>query len=221
MQLENTLSTRPAANWSWPVFLALLGFLLLNNYLALKFLYSDETYYRSFGEQLAYDRIENLLEIRDRYVWVSYTLISLTLIIKVLFVAISINVGTLAKRIRISFGEILELVICAEMVFVFAALIKTLWLSNVSIGHTLQYVQYFYPLSLGNLFDQESISSWFIYPLQLINVFELIYWFVLAWLLSSSLGMSLRKSLSVLAGSYGVALLIWIVVVIFLSLSLS
>jgi hypothetical protein len=193
----------------------------MNNYFTLELLYTDETYYRSYGEQLAYDRIERLLNIRDRFIWLSYLLLPLTLIIKCLFVATALNIGTLMARFRTSFRDLLHIAFLAEFVFVAAALFKTFYLSRVAAAPTLQDVQYFYPLSLTNFFAAGEVNKWLIYPMQLINVFELVYWFVLVRLVAKYLQVTARRSFDLVANSYGLALLIWACVVVFLSLSFS
>lgn len=60
---------------------------------------------------------------------------------------------------------------------------KTVWLFFNSEGVGLEYIQYFYPLSAINLVDYNTIAAWSIYAIQILNLFELLYWFVLAFLL--------------------------------------
>jgi hypothetical protein len=67
----------------------------------------------------------------------------------------------------------------------------------------------------------EGILTWFIYPFQVINLFEFAYWFILASLISKELKTTTSKGFSIVASSYGVALLIWVVGVMFFTLNMS
>lgn len=59
-------------------------------------------------------------------------------------------------------------------------------------------------------------------PFQVLNLFELAYWFILAYLLGKELGDDDKdKSLSIVLSSYGTSLLIWVVGVVFLNLYMS
>lgn len=82
-------------------------------------------------------------------------------------------------------------------------------------------MQYFYPLSALNIIGYEGLQSWFIYPFQLINLFELAYWVILAYLIGKEFNENTDKGLSIVASSYGVSLLIWVVGMMFFTLNMS
>jgi hypothetical protein len=69
------------------------------------------------------------------------------------------------------------------------------------------------------LFDVKSLAIWQIYPLQLLNVFEMVYWGLLAYWLKRLLNITLTKSMEMVIASYGTGLLLWVVFVTFLSLN--
>ncbi|MFN7839937.1 MAG: hypothetical protein ACK5QG_18395, partial [Bacteroidota bacterium] len=62
---------------------------------------------------------------------------------------------------------------------------------------------------------------WLVYPIQLLNVFELLYWIALAWQLQEVLEKPFAESLGFVAKTYGVGLAVWVVVVMFLTVSIS
>ena len=78
------------------------------------------------------------------------------------------------------------------------------------------------------LFNAKSIDPLFVYPLSLLNVFELGYFLVLAWLLvgvineaSEERPVKFGQSLKLVTALYGSGLLLWVLVVMFITLNLS
>ena len=87
--------------------------------------------------------------------------------------------------------------------------------------YDLNDLQAFYPLSLLNLFETQELDKWLIYPLQLVNLFELVYWLVLAYGVSQVIEMPMQRAFGIVAASYGSGLLVWVVFIMFLTISLS
>ena len=78
------------------------------------------------------------------------------------------------------------------------------------------------------LLNSDVVDPIFIYPLSLLNVFELLYFVVLAWLLVGVINeanqerpVNFGKSLKLVTASYGSGLLLWVVFVMFISLNLT
>ena len=63
----------------------------------------------------------------------------------------------------------------AEFVFILPELLKIGWFLFIRTDPTLREVQAFYPFSLMNFFDYNSIDKRFAYPLRAISVFEILY----------------------------------------------
>ena len=70
----------------------------------------------------------------------------------------------------------------------------------------MEDLQYFYPLYALSIIGYEGLQPWFVYPFQVLNLFELAYWFILAYLLGKELESTTDKGLSIVASSYGVGL---------------
>ena len=56
---------------------------------------------------------------------------------------------------------------------------------------------------------------------RVINIFEVTYWFILAYLIGKEINDTTEKALSIVASSYGVGLLIWVASVMFFTLNIS
>src|SRR5690606_2346412 len=110
-----------------------------------------------------------------------------------------------------------NIVLKAEFVFLLVGIIKIVWFYFFQINYTLESVQHFYPLSMLNVIGYENVKSWYIYPLQILNVFEIVYWVILALLIDTELNTSNIKNIGIkiVASSYGPALFLWVVGVMF------
>jgi ABC-type transport system involved in cytochrome bd biosynthesis fused ATPase/permease subunit len=77
------------------------------------------------------------------------------------------------------------------------------------------------PLSLLNIFDYTTLNKILIYPFQLLNVFEIIYWIALAYGISKLINNNFDKAFKIVLSSYIPALIVWVVFVMFLTITLN
>ena len=68
-----------------------------------------------------------------------------------------------------------------------------------------------YPLSLASLFDVCRLDMWMVPTLSYVNVFEIVYMALLAYLLSKSVKQKYKESLKMVLYTYGVLLLLIVV----------
>ena len=169
--------------------------------------------------------VQNYIESQKKWWWVSYVTTPVLIGIKVLLVAFCLNfVKIISEKLEnVKFRDILFVVLIAEFVFVIAGFYKFFNFYLVETDYTLETLQTYYPLSLINFKEAISTEKWLAYPLQLANVFELMYWGVLAWGIwqLADKKISYQRSLGYVALTYGIGLLFWVGVVCFLILSVS
>lgn len=206
------------------VFHLIIGLILLQ-YLILifteLFLIDDNLYYSFWAEKFSSDKINQLLEDKKRWSWVSYFAIPLLTFIKCFSITICLLVGAFVLNIEKRFEDFFRVVVLAEFVALLPSLSKLTWFGLIQVNFTLNDLVYFFPLSMLNFFSIESLENWGIYPLQIINAFEVLYWLVLASLLKRHLNRSLTSSLAFVSKTYGVGLFIWVILVMFLMISIS
>jgi hypothetical protein len=95
-------------------------------------------------------------------------------------IAFVIWIGCFMFGYRVTYAQCWGVVIAAEFVFVIPELLKILWFFLIETDPTYQDIRSFYPLSLMNFVsDYENLDKRYAYPLKALNVFEIIYWFVL------------------------------------------
>ncbi|OEK09100.1 hypothetical protein A8C32_14550 [Flavivirga aquatica] len=175
----------------------------------------------SLSYQLTEEQIFDFLNLRKQIGWLSLVIIPLMLLLKVSLISAVINIVFVFLDKDIKYKKILNIVLKAEFIFLLAILIKTVWFYVFNQDYDLNDLQYFYPLSVLNIVGYNNIQVWFIYPLQILNLFELSYWFILAYMLGKELEVNTNKSFAIVASSYGVGLVIWVGIVMFFTLNMS
>ncbi|QNK78310.1 hypothetical protein H7F37_04275 [Winogradskyella sp. PAMC22761] len=175
----------------------------------------------SFAEQLTNEQMNEVLNSKKKWEWISYILIPLFLLIKTSIIAAILDIGCFFFNKKIKYKKLFNIVVKAEFVFLLVIVFKTAWFYFFETDYNLEDLQYFYPLSALNIVGYDGLQPWFIYPFQVLNLFELAYWFILAYLIGKELNENTDKGFSIVASSYGVSLLIWVVGMMFFTLNMS
>jgi len=182
-------------------------------------LYND--LYYDFFNQLAYERVSEIIESGKKWKWLSYSLIPFFLLIKLFSVGICLSVGGLIVGVENGFKKFFTVAVYAEFIFLIPVVSKIIWFLFFDNDYTLKDLQYFSPLSAFSFLNPKEIEPWLVYPIQLLNLFELLYWLALAYQLKDVLGKSFKASLGFVAATYGVGLFIWVVLITFLIVTIS
>lgn len=213
-----------------PIYPGVLFVLLCTLYVALSLItndliLTDAVYYRSLGEQLTTERIRDVLALQERYVWIGYALTPLVLTIKMGYTALCLAIGAiLAGYERLTFIRTFKAALAAEGIFVIALVVRVVWGLWVLDVQTVEDFSTFAPLSVLTFFNADSLPQWAVYPLQLLNVFELLYCLglgaMLSWLHAGHF--EHVDDLSLLAlGAYGAGLLLWLTAATFFLLQIT
>ncbi len=169
--------------------------------------------------------VQDYMDSQKKWWWISYTVTPVLIRIKVLLVAFCLNfIKIISEKLeQVKFRDLLTIVLMAEFVFVIAGFYKFFNFYLVDTDYTLETLQTCYPLSLINFKEAISTEKWLAYPLQLCNLFEMMYWGFLAWGIwqLADKKISYQRSLGYVALTYGIGLLFWVGVVCFLILSVS
>ena len=184
------------------------------------FVISDELISEYFSNSISTDQLIKILELNQKWQWLGYVLLPVILLLKIAVISSVLYMGTFFFEKKIAYKRLFTIVTKAEFIFVLVALVKLLWFVFQD-DYTLQDVQSFYPLSALSVVGYQELQPWFVYPFQTLNLFELAYWIILAWLLSKEIKSTTDKALKIVASSYGSALLIWVVAVMFFTLNVS
>ena len=94
-------------------------------------------------------------------------------------IAFVIWIGCFMFGYRVTYSQCWGVVIAAEFIFLIPEILKILWFMVVDTDPTYNDISGFYPLSLIHFVDFESLDKRWAYPLRALNVFEIVYWFLL------------------------------------------
>lgn len=88
-------------------------------------------------------------------------------------------VGCFLFGYRITFSQCWSVVMVAEFVFIIPELLKIGWFFFLNTDPNLLEIRAFYPFSLMNFFDYQDVRNQYAYPLKALNLFEVVYIYVL------------------------------------------
>jgi hypothetical protein len=204
----------------------LFVFIILGNLILIwlsKSVLIDETvFYNAYSEQLTYDRARQLFEGFKNFSWVTYVISPVILLIKYSLVSLVLYTGIIFNSLqyKVSLGSVFKIVIASDIVFLLAGLTKFFWFYFFAGNYNLNDLSFFYPLSLINIFEADEIEKIWIYPLQTVNVFHLLYLLLLSYGLNNVSEIVKSDSDKIVLFAYLPGLLLWVTFVMFLSIDI-
>ena len=209
-------------------FFILVLFLLIIGFVGSIILDNEAKLIQYLNENYTTSQVNMYFETKQKWQWFSYSIIPIFLLIKISIIASILYIGTFFySKAKVTFKQLFNAVVKAEFVFLGVGVLKIVWFYFFQTSYTLEDLQYFYPLSALNIVGYKGLESWFIYPLQVLNLFELAYWLLLAYFIGKlaftekDKGKPMDLGFKIVASSYGSALLLWVVVVMFFTLNYS
>ncbi len=205
------------------LFIIVIACYFLIFWLSQNVLLNDIVFYNSYSEQLSYERSLKLFQEINRLSWINYVFLPIMLILKCTLVSTVLYTGIFFCDISkdISFSTVFRIVTASEIIFVLAGITKFLWFFLFAGNYDLNDMSFFYPLSLINLFDQSEVREFWVFPLQSVNVFQILYILLLSLGLNKAGAIEKEKSEKVVIRSYMPALLFWVVLIMFISIDSS
>ncbi len=204
---------------NWPAFGIVAGLYLFLLFCGKVLLVSDELYFTSFAGQMSDGQIRHFIELNQQWDWVAYVLLPVLLLGKVSVIAALLATGYYVFTEQWRYRPFLRAAIFAELIFLLPGILKIVWFSQLHPHYELRDLSAFCPLSLASLVDLYQVEAWLRYPLQLLNGFELLYWVVLALLVSQLVAWPWTRAVRLVALTYGPALLVWVLFIMFLTVS--
>ncbi len=207
--------------FKWWILSIIYALLFISMTLAVNHLiFTDAYYYSILGRQLDEERIAQIIEINKKYQWIGYIIMPVILLLKWLILAGVIYIGLFLFNQDIAYQNCFKIVLIADYAMILAAIAKFAWFIFFK-PQTIEDIQYFYPLSITQLFNSSQIPKFLVYPLQQFNVFEVLYWLLIAEGIQTFSKKNFWYSVKIVSVSYGAAMFFWCVVIVFLQLQFS
>ena len=210
-------------NYITLVFLSVIYAFLYSRIFEINNLIAD-----SLIKYLNESKVQEITSELNFYSNLSYFFVPVILLFKSILMSSVLYIGTFFySKVKVTFKQLWHITVKAEFIFLLVGVAKIIWFYFFETNYTLEDLQYFYPLSALNIVGYKGLDAWFIYPLQVLNLFELAYWLLLAYFIGKlaftekDKGKPMDLGFKIVASSYGSALLLWVVVVMFFTLNYS
>ena len=125
-------------------------------------------------------------------------------------IAFVVWVGCFLFGYRVTYSQCWGIAVGAEFVFLIPEILKIIWFLAVKTDPTYNEVRSFYPLSLMQFFDYDTLDKKWAYPLKALNVFEGIYWYALATGICYYTRKNKTVGWYVIASSYTLIFFLWL-----------
>lgn len=188
-------------------------------YIQQQYVLTEQVYYNTLGEQLTIERIDAFLQTQQRWAWLGYVIIPLTVGLQALLISICLGTGAILLDYRVRFGALFGMVVKALAVFAVGRVLFMLvaLFTEVRNLDDLLRADVF---SLLGWIGKDGIPDWLLYPLSVVNVFEVLFWLLLAGGMGYLLQRRWTNLIGFVAATYGIGLLLWMLFIVFLQLNL-
>lgn len=167
-------------------------------------------YFIDFGQD------ESTLEInfffkKIKLFYITYLINILAPATKTLLLSMILSIGGFFNNVKLSFKKYWLTSILGDFVFILSSIVEIIWF-YFKDGYSSNEVQAFYPLSVLNFFNYEQLDLWAIFLLQQLNLFQLLNWVVIIFLLNKELNkkMEPKVGLKIVYSSYVPSWILWI-----------
>jgi len=204
---------------NWYYYFVLCGVYALFTLAMNHFLLTESLYYASLSEQYTTDQIRKLLDFRDSWKYVGYFFIPIIIIIRVLYSSFCLFIGDLFQETHWGFKKLFNVSLKADVAFSFSIIANFYYYAfsgNYQKVDDLS-VNYF---SLLKLTREENIPTWLVFAFNSLNIFELVYIFLLILFVHSMFKISYLKSSVFVLITYGIGNYLYIVAITFFYLNL-
>lgn len=201
---------------NWFVFSGICAVYLFSSYYLQQHVLTESVYYNSLSAMDEHE-IEEIFHSKESAGILGYFMVPVTTTVKMLFTSFCLYTGLLVMGNTTPFRKIFKIALFAEIAFVLATLVRLILLAFFMDVNNFNDISSFAPLSLYSLIG--SAPAYLAYPLQTINVFEVLYVFLLAAGLQYFLKFEFKKMLLLVLASYGLGLLAWMIFVGFLNVN--
>ena len=202
---------------SWWLFACICLLSLFSTYYIQANILTDEVYYNSLADRFTADRIASVIDTQQRIRILSYLVVPAGLLLRITLACFCIYTGLQFTSYALPFRTVFKIALFAETAFVVYTLLRLFLMSFFYEINTFNELQSFAPLSVFSLLNAATVPKSLQYPLQILNLFELLYCLLLAAGLRFFLKQPFSKMIWLVLASYGLGLLCWMLCMVFLN----
>lgn len=200
---------------SLSIFIGLLIIQLSVSFYSQTFILTDDVYRLIVGAQMSDRQFADYLQFAQKWQWLSYLFIPLAILMRISFTWVCLKAGSFIAE-QFEDTSFWSLSVRAEIVFTASAIAGLLYTEFFLDLDTLEQLSV-NPFSMQALLSSIA-PTWSSYLLNTLNIFELCYILLLAYLIAKDSKKKFFPSLKFVASSYLPGLVIWILLVSYLSI---
>jgi hypothetical protein len=219
---QNQLFTKYFQLNTWLVFLIVYGIYAVSLVIELNYLFTDEFYFNALsGSDKSASDIISFIKADRAQDWINYPFAILIILVPTIGATIAIYLGSVTSSDKACLKDIFKISLKSQIVFAISylagILLKLLGIVQISPANINDRFGY---QSLLMFFNTSRLPRWSIFPLQSINISELLFMLVLAVGFAAIAKYAYPKALGRVALYYGLGLLFWIIAVAFIQIVL-
>jgi hypothetical protein len=196
-QFASDIILLPANVKNWRLFVILLTLNLIISWIFQEYVMTKEVYHSILSERLEDYRIDQQIELVNRFEILGYFLLPIALWLKFSFVALLLQLPLMLKFIEIPFSKIYRAVMVASVSSVLMSAVRLGQLILTPVSQINESVLKITPLSLGSIIDAARYPDSAITILSAFNLFE-AFWLVLLMLGFVSIAKEKLKKIDIL-----------------------
>ena len=188
----------------------------------IKYFYiSDNLLFEHYSQELSDASAKNKIENYQKTSWIIIIAPIVFYALRFILIAALIATGLFLSETKFKLHNLLKCVVLAEYLYILKQIIKLFWFGFIKTDYNLDEFNGFGWDSIGAWCDISNFPIYFRVPLNTVNLFTVLYVFVIAFLLKKEIQTSYLKSLSISIKTYGTGLVLWIFLIMFLLINIS
>ncbi|HNV80845.1 MAG TPA: hypothetical protein PKH45_03255 [Tenuifilaceae bacterium] len=197
-----------------------LSFFLIG-YITSNYVLTDGVMYNILYGHVPDPLIDQTIAFHKKWAWVAYLANPLILLLKWVFITAFIGMVSVFMGYSLSFRQIFKSVMSCEWLFVLFASINLIVLlfSEITSMADMEHLNVINKFSAGHLLGTFCNAKWLSKPFYSLNIIQLLYILLLPVPLSVVSNKDYPKNLVLAVRSYVPALLLWIVLLTYITVS--
>jgi hypothetical protein len=191
-------------------------------FLSKQFLFTDQLYYSTLGEQFTSGQIQRILAYQSE-TWrqiLGYCLIPLIIIIRVIYTSFCLNVGNLLNETHWKYKSLYNIALKSDIIFLFSQICNFYYYTISGNYKTIDDLSV-NCVSLLKTVNKGDIPTWLIFAYNSINLFELVYVILLILFIRNCFRINSGKSIVFVLLTYCIGNYLYIAGLTFLYLNIS
>lgn len=197
-----------------------ITFLYVINSLVIRIFYIDDLFFfNSYGGKFDQQHVQQILSIDKRWGFIKFIFIPIGLFIRISLVAYITYLGLYLANIKIPIKYLYKIAILGEFTFLLFTIIRTILVFYHDFT-SFEELGSYAPFRFISIENISNYPVWIKTPMLIINPVEILYWFVLSFLISKLFTWNYFKSVLFLIKTYVLGLIVWIIFIVFINIVL-